>query len=54
MERKDYVLGGGGIILINHMLHNMPIYLLSTISPLKCVIYDIYRIFAKLLWNFKE
>ncbi|KAG5628115.1 hypothetical protein H5410_013333 [Solanum commersonii] len=30
------------------------IYLLSFITPPKCIIYDIHRVFAKFLWNFKR
>lgn len=44
---------GGKVVLINHVLQSMPIYLLSAITPPKCIIYDIHRIFAKFLWNFK-
>lgn len=53
MEREDSVFGGR-MILLNHMLQSLPIFLLYTISPLKYVNYDIHRTFAKYLWNFKE
>jgi len=45
---------GEKIVLINNVLQSMPIYLLSTITPPTCIIYDLHRIFAKVLWNFKE
>jgi len=45
---------GGKSVLINHVLQSLPIYMLSAIVPPKCVLYDIHRIFAKFLWNFKE
>ncbi|KAG5631172.1 hypothetical protein H5410_002889 [Solanum commersonii] len=45
---------GGKPMLINHELQSIPIYLLSTIFPTKGFIYDIHRIFAKFLWNFKD
>lgn len=44
---------GGKVVKIQHVLQSMPVYLLSAIIPPKCVIYDIHRIFAKFLWNFK-
>lgn len=45
---------GGKTVLINHVLHSMPIYLLAATMPPKCVIKDLHRTFAKFLWNFKE
>ena len=45
---------GGKAVLIKHVLQSMPIYLLSVMAPPKCIIYDIHKIFAKFLWNFKE
>ncbi|KAG5630357.1 hypothetical protein H5410_002074 [Solanum commersonii] len=44
---------GGKVVLINHVLQSLPIYLLSVMTPPKCIIYDIHRIFANFLWNFK-
>lgn len=45
---------GGKVVLINHVLQSIPFYLLSAIKHPKYVIYDIHRIFAKFLCNFKE
>ena len=42
------------MVLINHVLQSMPIYLLNVLTPTKCVIDDINRVFVKFLWNFKE
>lgn len=45
---------GGKHILINSVLQSIPIYLLSSIILPKWVIYDLHRIFARFLWNFKD
>lgn len=42
------------MVLINHVLQSIPIYLLSVTDPPVCVIHDIHKLFAKFLWNFKE
>lgn len=45
---------GGKAILINSVMQSVPMYQLSMIIPLKCVLHDLRRIFARFLWNFKE
>jgi len=45
---------GGKSVLINNVLQSIPIYLLSAITPPKCVIHDLHKLFAKFLWNSKE
>ncbi|XP_015160507.1 uncharacterized protein [Solanum tuberosum] len=45
---------GGKEVLISHVLQSIPVYLLSVLSPPKCVIDDIHKTFAKFLWNAKE
>ncbi|KAG5600136.1 hypothetical protein H5410_031506 [Solanum commersonii] len=42
---------GGKIILINHVLQSMPIYMISTINPPKSVLNQIHQIFAKFFWG---
>ncbi|KAH0666513.1 hypothetical protein KY285_027719 [Solanum tuberosum] len=37
-----------------HIENSIPVYLLSAITPRKCFIDDIHKIFAKFLWNSKE
>ncbi|KAG5610489.1 hypothetical protein H5410_021770 [Solanum commersonii] len=44
----------GEVVLIDSVLKSIPIYLLSSSVPPKCVIHDMDRIFAKFLWKFKE
>lgn len=45
---------GGKAVLIQNFLSSMPIYLLSTTIPPKCVLHDLHKLFAKFLWDFKE
>lgn len=45
---------GGKPLLINHVLQSIPIYLLSTINPPKCVIHDIHRIFFYILMEWQR
>lgn len=35
-------------------MNNIYVYLLSSINPLKYVIYDLHRIFVRFLWNFEK
>ncbi|XP_059310243.1 uncharacterized protein LOC132061439 [Lycium ferocissimum] len=42
---------GGRYILIAHVLQTMPIYLLSAMNPLKGVINQLHKIFAKFFWS---
>ncbi|KAG5627192.1 hypothetical protein H5410_012410 [Solanum commersonii] len=53
--RKGTMLSfGGKVMLIHNVLNNIPIYLLSAINPLRCVIHDLHRVFAKKNWKFRE
>lgn len=45
---------GGREVLLTSVIQNVPIYVLSAISPPKCVIKELHRIFAKFFWNNKE
>lgn len=38
------------MILLSHVLQSLPIYLLSTMNPPKCVIEQIHQAFAKFFW----
>lgn len=39
------------MILINHVLQSMPIYLLSALNPTKGVIKQLHQLFAKCFWG---
>ncbi|KAK6791951.1 hypothetical protein RDI58_011032 [Solanum bulbocastanum] len=41
----------GRYVLIAHVLQSIPIYVLSAINPLKGVIKQLHRIFAKFYWS---
>ncbi|XP_060216562.1 uncharacterized protein LOC132644039 [Lycium barbarum] len=42
---------GGRYILIAHVFHTMPVYLLSTMNSMKGVIDQLHKIFAKYFWS---
>ncbi|XP_060210793.1 uncharacterized protein LOC132637772 [Lycium barbarum] len=45
---------GRKAVLITSVLQSIPIHVLSAIRPPKCVIKELYRIFARFFWNYKE
>ncbi|XP_075099049.1 uncharacterized protein LOC142175937 [Nicotiana tabacum] len=45
---------GGRAILIAHVLESMPIHLLSAVNPLKHVITQLHKMFAKFYWSNSE
>ncbi|XP_060178276.1 uncharacterized protein LOC132608235 [Lycium barbarum] len=45
---------GGKATLIKSVLQSIPIHLLSVVVPLKCVIHELHKIFAKYFWSNKE
>lgn len=52
MTWKNKLLSyGGRYILIAYVLQSMPIYLMFAINPLKRVIEQIHKIFAKFFWG---
>ncbi|KAG5602413.1 hypothetical protein H5410_033783 [Solanum commersonii] len=47
MWKGKLISYGGKAVLINHVLQSILVYLLLAITPPKCVIDDIHKIFAK-------
>lgn len=45
---------GGKEVLLTSVLQSIPIYVLSAITPPKCVIKELHKIFAKFFWSNKE
>jgi len=45
---------GGNEVLIKSVLQSIPLYVLSAIVPLACVMKELNKIFAKFFWNNKE
>ncbi|XP_059306203.1 uncharacterized protein LOC132057591 [Lycium ferocissimum] len=49
--KNRFLSFGGRYILISHVLQTMPVYLLPVMNPLKGVIKQLHRIFAKFFWS---
>ncbi|KAG5595335.1 hypothetical protein H5410_036567 [Solanum commersonii] len=45
---------GGKKVLISHVMQSIHVYLLSALSPPKCVIDDIQKTFVEFLWSSKK
>uniref|UniRef100_A0A0V0I3A2 Putative ovule protein n=1 Tax=Solanum chacoense TaxID=4108 RepID=A0A0V0I3A2_SOLCH len=45
---------GGKEVLLTRVLQSIPIFVLSVITPPKCVIKELHKIFAKFFWSNKE
>ncbi|XP_059310607.1 uncharacterized protein LOC132061950 [Lycium ferocissimum] len=44
---------GGKAVLIRSVLQTMPVHLLSVLAPPKCVLNELYKIFARYFWSNK-
>lgn len=53
-RKGKMLLYGGKEVLLTIVLQSIPIYVLSAIVPLMCVIKELQRIFAKFVWSNKE
>lgn len=45
---------GDKVVLIQNVLSSILIYLFLAITPPKCVIYDLHKLFARFLCNFND
>lgn len=49
--QNKFIFFGGKIILVNHVLQSLPIYLLSALSPPKGVIRKLHQAFSNFFWG---
>ncbi|KAG5589913.1 hypothetical protein H5410_040427, partial [Solanum commersonii] len=51
---KKILSYGGKVVLIKNVLQSLHIYLLSSITPPKCVIHELHILFARFFWSSYE